>query len=310
MDSFKKKKGLLITNGFLRTDKFAEHYEWLKEAGGSYNIQLEMMGNDEILFLCGEDLSWLDKYSFLLFWDKDIRLGKQIRQYAIKKQIPIYNSIESIEICDDKFETYHRILEWNQEQKEDFVSLLPTIMAPMTYENIGYTNLDFLLKVEAKLSYPIVVKECFGSFGAQVYLAQDHRGLCELTKKLAGVPFLYQKFHEYSQGRDIRLQVVGDQVVAGMYRFSENGDFRANITNGGQMKAYEPSEREVRLAVKVAKILGLDFAGIDLLFSETGADILCEVNSNAHFKNIHTCTGVNVADHIMKYIAGKISNLN
>ena len=257
MNSFNIRKGLLITNGFLRTDKFVEHYEWLKEAGTSYGIRLEMMGNDEKLFFCGDDLSWLDRYSFILFWDKDIRLGKQIWQYAKKKQILMFNSIESIGICDDKFETYHRIHEWNREHSGKKIELLPTIMAPMTYENIGYTNLDFLAEIEEKMSYPMVIKECFGSFGAQVYLVQNRKELEELTRKLAGVPFFYQKFHAYSKGRDVRLQVVGEQVVAGMYRFSENGDFRANITNGGRMKAYEPTEREAGLAVKAAKILGL-----------------------------------------------------
>ncbi len=300
-------KGLLITNGFLRSDKFVEHYEWLKEAGASYDIQLDVMGNDEKLFFCGADLSWIDEYQFLLFWDKDLRMGKQMEAYGAARGIPIFNSIDAIGACDDKFETCHRICLWNQEQKADQISLLPMIMAPMTYGNIGYTNLDFLRQVEEKLAYPIVVKECFGSFGAQVYLAKNRQELEELTKGLAGVPFFYQKFHEYSSGRDVRLQVVGKQVVAAMYRYSDNGDFRANLTNGGRMEIYEPSEKEKKLAVKVAQILGLDFAGIDLLFSENGADILCEVNSNAHFKNIHICTGVNVAEHIMKYIAGKIS---
>ena len=198
MESKKKKKGLLITNGFLRTDKFVEHYEWLKVAGKSYDIQLDMMGNDEKMFLCGEELQWLDAYQFILFWDKDLRLGKQLWQYAAMKQIPIFNSIEGIEICDDKFETYHRINCWNQENQESAVSLLPTIMAPMTYKNIGYTNLEFLSQVEEQFSYPMVVKECFGSFGAQVYLVRNRQELEEITRKLAGVPFFYQKFHEYS----------------------------------------------------------------------------------------------------------------
>ncbi|MCD7824502.1 MAG: RimK family alpha-L-glutamate ligase, partial [Clostridiaceae bacterium] len=121
--------------------------------------------------------------------------------------------------------------------------------------------------------------------------------------KLAGQPFLYQKFIEESCGRDVRLQVVGSQVIAAMYRWSEN-DFRANLTNGGSMKPYQASVREQAQAVRVAKALKLDFCGVDLLFSgETNeADILCEVNSNAHFKNIYTCTGVNTADYIMDYI--------
>ena len=74
------------------------------------------------------------------------------------------------------------------------------------------------------------------------------------------------------------------------------------------MKVYEPSDAECQLAVQTAQILGLDFCGVDLLFEESGgvADIVCEVNSNAHFKNIHTCTGVNVAEKIMEYIRNKL----
>ena len=87
-----------------------------------------------------------------------------------------------------------------------------------------------------------------------------------------------------------------------MERYSENGDFRANITNGGSMKPYEPKEAQVELARKVMRTLGLDFAGVDILFGEEEEPILCEVNSNAHFKNIYDCTGINVADAIISYI--------
>ncbi|MFW5676022.1 MAG: ATP-grasp domain-containing protein, partial [Acetivibrio ethanolgignens] len=64
------------------------------------------------------------------------------------------------------------------------------------------------------------------------------------------------------------------------------------------MKAYEPTEEEKRLAVRACQALGLDFAGVDILFGEAGP-VVCEVNSNAHFKNIYDCTGVNVAEHIL-----------
>ena len=58
-------------------------------------------------------------------------------------------------------------------------------------------------------------------------MAQDRKMLEQLTGKLGGKPFLYQKYHQYSSGRDVRLQVVGCEVVAAMERYSENGDFRA-----------------------------------------------------------------------------------
>ena len=71
------------------------------------------------------------------------------------------------------------------------------------------------------------------------------------------------------------VQVVGDKVVAGMYRFSEQGDFRANLSNGGSARAYQAKEKEEELAVKICKLLGLSFAGVDLLFGEDGNFLVC-----------------------------------
>ena len=303
-----ERKGILITNAFLKTEKFVEHYDWLCQAAREQSVILDRMDNAACLPVCGGDMEWLAQYDFVLFWDKDFGLGKELTRAAGQLSIPVFNSVDAIAASDDKFETYHRIGVYNQNHPESKLRLMPTIMAPMTYSNIGYTSLEFLDQVERTLGYPVVVKECFGSFGMQVYLAQNRLSLEKRTMQLAGKPFLYQKYEAYSAGKDVRLQVVGNQVVAAMYRYARNGDFRANITNGGSMEPYEPSDRECAIAVQAAKILGLDFAGIDLLFSEKSgeADIFCEANSNAHFKNIYTCTGINVAEHIMKYIVERL----
>lgn len=344
------KKGVLITNAFLKTDKFTEHYEWLEKAAKQYNIALSLLDNTALLYPIGEmaetekkllfykdgeaacenrsapsetaDFMQNNRFmvsgieeivaenDFVLYWDKDILLGNTLQSLCDKKGVPVFNSVPSIRLCDHKYETFMKIWEWNMEKGEkEKIPLIPTIAAPMTYENIGYTNLDFVDKIIAHLGLPLIIKECFGSFGMQVYLAKSREEVFSYTKKLAGKPFIYQKYIRESSGKDVRMQVVGDEVAAAMYRYSESGDFRANITNGGSMKAYEPSERECELAVRTVKALGLDFAGVDLLFSkgETGeADIVCEVNSNAHFKNIYTCTGVNVAEKIMHYISANI----
>ena len=68
------------------------------------------------------------------------------------------------------------------------------------------------------------------------------------------------------------------------------------------MRPYHPTDSQIALAQEVCHALRLDFAGVDILFGEQDEPILCEVNSNAHFKNIYDCTGVNVADAIMSYI--------
>lgn len=310
------KKGLLVTNTFLKSHKFVEHYEWLKEAAKQYHIALSLLDNVGLLYTVGEmdgeaggqqSLERIaEEYDFILYWDKDIPQGRLLQAICKEKGVPVYNKIEAVAACDNKFETYYQIWEWNRRNgAKKQIQIIPTIAAPMTYDNIGYNRLDFVGQVIDSLGLPLVIKECYGSFGMQVYLAERKEDVLDYTKKLAGKPFLYQKYLEKSRGRDVRLQVVGDKVVASMYRFSETGDFRANITNGGSMKAYVPSKRECDLAVQAVRVLGLDFAGVDLLFSEgeSGeADVVCEVNSNAHFKNIFTCTGVNVAECIMEYI--------
>lgn len=304
--------GALICNAFLRTGKFVEHYEWLKKAAERQGITLSLFDNTRLCSVMemgelSQEWDWLEPMDFVIYWEKDIPGGRFLEEICRERKIPVYNGMDAIACCDHKFFTYEKIWAWNRGQTaKQQIPLLPTVMAPMTYENIGYTNLDFVEQIIGKLGLPMVIKECFGSFGMQVYKADTREEVYSLTKKLAGKPFLYQKFLENSKGRDVRLQVVGNQVVAGMYRFSEQGDFRANLTNGGSMKPYEPSKEECRIAIQTCEILGLDFAGVDLLFDERGkASILCEVNSNAHFKNIYTCTGVNVADGIISYIRGK-----
>ncbi|MCI5501809.1 MAG: RimK family alpha-L-glutamate ligase [Lachnospiraceae bacterium] len=311
------KKAILITNKFLNTDKFAEHYIWLEKAAADHEIKLSLWDNTEIMsgYDTGDDERLKERLrdvSFVIYWDKDILAGEKLSGICKEMNIPVYNSIESIRVCDNKAETYQKIWEWNNAHKNEKIPVIPTIVAPMTYPNIGYTSCDFIDNVIKKLGLPLIVKECYGSFGAQVYKAETYEEVVNLTTKLAGKQLIYQKYIKKSSGRDVRIQVVGERIVAAMYRYSTDGDFRANITNGGSMKCYTPSEAECNLALLTAKALGLDFAGIDLLFSGSGkngadeADIVCEVNSNAHFKNIHTCTGINVAEKIIEYILSQL----
>ena len=89
-----------------------------------------------------------------------------------------------------------------------------------------------------------------------------------------------------------------------MKRRSINGDFRANISNGGIMGNYIPTKEEEALALRCAKSVGCDFCGVDILQSTRGP-LVCEINSNAHLINIKECSGVNVGEEIIKYILKK-----
>lgn len=280
-------KGWLIVNGFLQSEKFQELTQLFIQAARREGIELAVISNTELSVDTGKQLA--ERPDFALFWDKDVILGEYLEQAGIR----LYNTSACVRVCDDKRLTHLAL-------RREKIPAPRTVIAPMTYANIGFTDLDFLDRAGEELSFPLVMKEAFGSFGEQVYLIHDREQLRSRVKNSAATALLFQEYIADSHGRDVRLQVVGERVVAAMYRFSEQ-DFRANITAGGQMRAYHPTEEECALALRAARAAGADFAGVDLLFGPEGP-LVCEVNSNAHFKNLLDCTGTDVAEKIIQYI--------
>jgi len=287
MDKKQEFRAWIIINEFLNTSKFSELTHYLLVAAGMRGIRLNVFTNSEVMI--GVPLPE-EKPDFVLFWDKDILLA----QYLESLGIPVFNSSKSIALCDDKRLTYLSL-------QNSGIPMPKTVIAPFTYDNIGYNSFEFLDQVEAELCYPMVVKEAFGSFGMQVYLVQNHEEMVLKLQEISPKPVIFQEFLSEFQGTDIRLQVVGNEVVASMLRYSINGDFRANVTIGGKMQKYTPTKEQCDMAIQATKALGLDFAGVDLLFGPDERPVLCEVNSNAHFKTIFDCTGINVADKIICY---------
>lgn len=283
--------GWLVVNGFLHNNKFDEIPVLFQKAAEKFSVSLRTVQNSEVVI--NTEGVWFEKKpDFVIFWDKDILLARCLEHMGVR----VYNSSDCIDICDDKRKTHLALL-------REGIPMPETMIAPMTYETVGFTHYDFLDSVEERLSYPFVMKEAFGSFGKQVYLIENREKLIKKIEAVSTYGFLFQEFIEESRGRDIRLQVVGNEVIGGMYRYSET-DFRANVTAGGKIRDYEPSEKECQLAVRAAEAVGADFAGVDLLFGKEGS-LVCEVNSNAHFKNLLDCSGVNTAEHIIKYVCGK-----
>lgn len=266
-------KGILAVNHFLQTAKFSELHNRLVEAAKKENIKLEIKTNLE---LATND----PQCDFVLFWDKDINLARRLEKLGH----PVFNSADSIEKCDDKARTYIEL--------SDTVPQPKTLIAPKTYFKADFTEfVDHAIEI---LGLPLVFKECFGSFGEQVFLCKTKD---EIISRITERPFILQEFIASSAGRDKRIEVVGGRVIAAMERFNEN-DFRSNVTNGGKMKPCEASRAECDIAVAACEKLGLTFGGVDLL--EGG--IVCEVNSNAHIINIMNCTGIDIAAEIFKEI--------
>ncbi len=292
----KKFKGWIVFNGHITATKFTELFEWLQDTAIAKGIDVSLVKHYELIPVIEKGKAILkgkfanEKPDFVIFWDKDVHLARHLENMGLK----LYNSARTIEVCDDKALTFQALSNFN-------IPMPKTITAPLLFPNCDLTNYDFYDEVIQELGFPLIIKESFGSFGRQVYLVENREDFFKKVDELKHKPHIYQEFIESSRGTDIRIQVVGKQVVTAVLRKSES-DFRANVTNGGKMYKYEPTEEQINLALKCSEILGADFAGIDLLFGEDGKTYICEVNSNAHFKNIYLCTDVDTTKYIIDYI--------
>ncbi len=292
----------LIYNYSLDTPKFSTLHKWYVSTALKKNINLRLCTNIEVYSLISESRPMIKsdisggKPDFVLFLDKDVVLARQLELLGYR----VYNSSKVIEICDNKIYT-HQILSTYGLNMPD------TIYSPLSFFSSSDLEDDFLRDVEMTLSYPIVVKEAFGSFGKQVYLAHNREELFSIRRSIGIKPHIYQEFIKSSFGRDVRIYVVGDEIVASTLRVSD-GDFRANATVGGKMKVYEPAYEFKEMAVEAAMRIGADFAGVDILFGDDEKPVFCEINSNAHIINVYNTTGIDVSEYIFEHILRDIEH--
>ncbi|MGZ7497203.1 ATP-grasp domain-containing protein [Corynebacterium sp. ZY180755] len=285
-------RGWLVVNGFVHTPKFEELHQWLLRSAREQGVDLELKTNVD---LHGK-LEWGDHPDFALFWDKDVKLCKRIESEGI----PTFNNARAIELCDDKAKTYLALKE-----AAPHITQPLTLITPHTFRGVSWAGTAFVSDAISSLGLPLVAKEAFGSFGAQVHLINSEVELVAFLDQLETRPALLQEYVEATHGQDTRLQVVGGEVVAAIKRTAHDGDFRANLTNGGTAQPYQPTPEEVAMAVDTCEALGLTFAGVDLLFGAEGP-VLCEVNSNAHFVNLSRSTGVNVGAKIIQHVVNEV----
>lgn len=280
--------GWLVVNGFLKSENFDGVYSFLLSAAEKYDVKLEIKYSSEMVFPVGE--KFISLPDFVLFWDKDVYLASRLENFGI----PVFNSAESIKNTDNKILTSLCLA-------ESGIPIPKTIVSPKTFEKTGYNNMTFLDSAADIIGFPMVIKEAFGSFGKQVYLANNISEAQKIIKSLGYKDFLMQEFIEESRGRDIRINVVGNKIITAMERYNPN-DFRSNIASGGTAENIIPTDYQKELAIKSCIALGLDFAGVDILFSDENEALVCEVNSNPHFKGAFDLTGINLGDNIIEYI--------
>ena len=150
---------------------------------------------------------------------------------------------------------------------------------------------------------PVVIKLLEGTQGIGVVLAETRKAAESVVEAFRGLNanFLVQEFIAESKGSDIRCLVIGDKVVAAMQRQGKEGEFRSNLHRGGTSKLIRITPEERATAIRSAKIMGLNVAGVDIIRSNHGPVVL-EVNSSPGLEGIESTTGKDVAGMIIEHI--------
>ena len=160
-------------------------------------------------------------------------------------------------------------------------------------------------KAFSQLGGDVVIKPIFGSRGLGVTRARDQESAGRIFRLLA-----YHRFVIYEQefvahgGKDIRCFVIGDRVVAAMRRIAKSG-WKTNVSRGGTPIPFKPSAEAEELAIKAAKVLGCEIAGVDLMEAGDGQLLVHEINSQPGFRGLQTSSGVDIAGEIAEYLIGK-----
>lgn len=172
-----------------------------------------------------------------------------------------------------------------------------------SFANSSYETRDLINLVGGA---PLVVKLLEGTKGIGVVLAETNKAAESVINAFRSLKadILVQQYIKESKGQDIRCFVIGNKVVAAMERIAQEGEFRANIHLGATARAVEITDEEREIAIKAAKIIGLEIAGVDMVRSNSGPKIL-EVNSSPGLEGIESATGIDVAGKMIEYLEKK-----
>lgn len=150
---------------------------------------------------------------------------------------------------------------------------------------------------------PLVIKLLEGTQGIGVVLAETHKAAESVIEAFMGLKanILTQEFIKEAGGADIRCFIVGDKVVAAMKRQGKEGEFRSNLHRGGSASLIRITPEERSTALRAAKTMGLNVAGVDLLRSNHGP-VVMEVNSSPGLEGIEAASGKDIAGAIIEFI--------
>lgn len=258
----------------------------------SYEDFIEKLSNNED-FYDEEFPEELPDYVLIRGYNKKLSL------FFEERGVKVFNKSKAMFLSRDKYET-QLVLEKNHIQ-------LPRLYR--TELTVSYKNISDYFESDV-----FIAKARCGSKGEEVYLIKSEKDFQNLylnKKNEMGMTglifpdhFIFQQYIESSEGRDIRVWVIGGKAIAAVERYNDKS-FKSNLAQGGKARKFDLSTtkgREVAsMAEKASIALNLDFAGVDLLFND-GGFLLCEVNGNAGFRAAYMTGAGDIPNALMDFV--------
>ncbi|RJS84044.1 lysine biosynthesis protein LysX [Candidatus Bathyarchaeota archaeon] len=215
--------------------------------------------------------------------------GLHIAALLEKAGLKVINSFKVMLICGNKVFT-------------DLSLMSANVPVPKTL--LAFTG-EGTLKALDELGFPAVIKPVIGSWGRLIALVKDKdsaQAIIEAREQIRNALFQIYYIQEYVKRppRDIRVLVVGDDVVAASYRYSPKNDWRTNVARGGVSKPCPLTEELREIALRAAEAVGEGVLAIDCMESPNGL-LVHEVNSTVEFRGLCSATEVNIPRKIIEY---------
>lgn len=159
--------------------------------------------------------------------------------------------------------------------------------------------------------FPAIFKVATGSRGRGVIYVEKPSTLQGVIDLMKGIDpkrtFLIQEYLGYRPRADIRVLVIGGKAYGAMLRKGGAGEERANVSRGGMGQKFRLNSRIIAMSEKICEILGLEIAGVDLLFKSRNEWAICEVNSSPGFSGFDEFCEADVAAAIAEYIERRLN---
>ena len=206
----------------------------------------------------------------------------------------VINSSRIGEICGNKLLT-SMILKKND---------IPTPKSYFSFNSDSAFNFISTIDLEQN---PLVFKPVIGSWGRGVFPVRNKeigKIIVEMrqesTSPFSSIFYFQELIHR--PPRDIRCIVVGEELIAAVYRYSSDDEWRTNVAKGGKAELIEVTSELEELALKAARAVGAGVLGIDMMEDEKRGLVVHEINNTVEFRGASLATGIDIADMIIEYV--------